>query len=185
MVKVLLHYMLNARCTGLAVAGMVQYSGGSCVSSRSRSCIVSKCIRVCKLVLLHSVSKVTQQADMSLPMYWDRRETPLPDRPYNDALTAAEKSLKQKEKGPWNNLTQEEKLACLYFILTVMSGSRYLPYLLFLMCYCLHTHTQRSLRHPVYVWVFIHAHKCRLSYRSIGIYIHTEYRYAQIDSLGL
>lgn len=153
MVKVLLHYMLNARCTGLAVAGMVQYSGVSCVSSRSHSCIVSKRIRVCKLiilgcsahVLLHSVSKVTQQADMSLPMYWDRRETPLPDRPYNDALTAAEKSLKQKEKGPWNSLTQEEKLACLYFILTVMSGSRYHPYSLFLMCNCLHTHTQRDL----------------------------------------
>lgn len=64
-------------------------------------------------------SKVTQQADMSVPMYCDRRDTPLPDRPYSDALTAAEKSLKQKEEGPWNNLSKEEKIACLYLIVHV------------------------------------------------------------------
>lgn len=51
---------------------------------------------------------------MSLPMYWDRRDSPLPDKPYNATLTAAEKSLKQKEIGPWNNLSKEEKMACLY-----------------------------------------------------------------------
>lgn len=49
---------------------------------------------------------------MSQPMYCDRVDTPLPDRPYKDALTAADKSLKQKEKGPWNQLTNEEKIAC-------------------------------------------------------------------------
>lgn len=53
---------------------------------------------------------------MSLPMYWDRRDTPLSDRPYNDALTADEKNLKQKERGPWNDLSKEEKLACLYSV---------------------------------------------------------------------
>ncbi|XP_051518950.1 cytochrome c oxidase subunit 4 isoform 2, mitochondrial-like [Myxocyprinus asiaticus] len=52
-----------------------------------------------------------EQADMSLPMYWDRLDTPLPDRPYQDTLRAADKSLKQKEKGPWNYLTKEEKIA--------------------------------------------------------------------------
>lgn len=67
-------------------------------------------------VFLHSASIVTQQADMSLPMYCDRRDTPLPDRPYNDALGDAENRLKQKEKGPWNDLSKEEKLACLYFV---------------------------------------------------------------------
>lgn len=55
---------------------------------------------------------VIEQADMSLPMYSDRLDTPLPDRPYKDILSAADKSLKQKEKGPWNNLSNEEKIAC-------------------------------------------------------------------------
>lgn len=53
--------------------------------------------------------------DMSQPMYWDRQDTPLPDRAYKDVLTAADKSLKQKEKGPWNQLTKEEKIACRFF----------------------------------------------------------------------
>lgn len=55
---------------------------------------------------------VTEQTDMSVPLYCDRLDTPLPDRPYKDTLSAADKSLKQKEKGPWNSLSKEEKLAC-------------------------------------------------------------------------
>ncbi|KAJ8265238.1 hypothetical protein COCON_G00143370 [Conger conger] len=55
--------------------------------------------------------EVTEPTDMSMPMYWDRLDTPLPDRPYQDTLTASDKSLKQKEKGPWNQLSTEEKLA--------------------------------------------------------------------------
>ncbi|XP_076840460.1 cytochrome c oxidase subunit 4 isoform 2, mitochondrial [Brachyhypopomus gauderio] len=55
--------------------------------------------------------EVSEQTDMSLPMYCDRLDTPLPDKPYQDALSAADKSLKQKEKGPWNNLSKEEKIA--------------------------------------------------------------------------
>ncbi|XP_023650950.1 cytochrome c oxidase subunit 4 isoform 2, mitochondrial [Paramormyrops kingsleyae] len=54
---------------------------------------------------------VSTQADMSLPMYCDRMDTPLPERPYQDTLSAVEKSLKQKEKGPWTQLSKEEKLA--------------------------------------------------------------------------
>ncbi|CAJ1055444.1 cytochrome c oxidase subunit 4 isoform 2%2C mitochondrial [Xyrichtys novacula] len=54
---------------------------------------------------------VAQAADMSQPMYWDRLDTPLPDKPFKDVLTAADKSLKQKEKGPWSQLTKEEKIA--------------------------------------------------------------------------
>ncbi|XP_012676256.1 cytochrome c oxidase subunit 4 isoform 2, mitochondrial [Clupea harengus] len=54
---------------------------------------------------------VSEQADLSLPMYWDRLDTPLPDKAYKDDLTAADKSLKQKEKGPWTQLTNEEKIA--------------------------------------------------------------------------
>ncbi|XP_064154210.1 cytochrome c oxidase subunit 4 isoform 2, mitochondrial isoform X2 [Anguilla rostrata] len=55
--------------------------------------------------------EVSEQTDMSLPMYWDRTDRPLPDKPYQDTLSASEKSLKQKEKGPWNQLSNEEKLA--------------------------------------------------------------------------
>lgn len=56
--------------------------------------------------------EVADSVDMSKPMYWDRRDTPLPDRAYKDVLTSADKSLKQKEKGPWGQLTKEEKIAC-------------------------------------------------------------------------
>ncbi|XP_029973743.1 cytochrome c oxidase subunit 4 isoform 2, mitochondrial isoform X2 [Salarias fasciatus] len=55
--------------------------------------------------------EVSDMADMSQPQYWDRADTPLPDRPYKDVLTAADKSLKQKEKGPWGQLSKEEKIA--------------------------------------------------------------------------
>lgn len=50
--------------------------------------------------------------DMSQPLYLDSVSNPLPDRPYKDVLTAADKSLKQKEKGPWGQLTIDEKIAC-------------------------------------------------------------------------
>ncbi|KAF7658715.1 hypothetical protein LDENG_00009220 [Lucifuga dentata] len=55
--------------------------------------------------------EVIETVDMSKPMYWDRLDIPLPDRPYKDELTAADKSLKQKEQGPWTQLTKEEKIA--------------------------------------------------------------------------
>ncbi|KAM9344044.1 cytochrome c oxidase subunit 4 isoform 2, mitochondrial [Pholidichthys leucotaenia] len=55
--------------------------------------------------------EITETVDMSKPMYCDRVDTPLPDKPYKDVLTEAEKSLKQKEKGPWGQLSKEEKIA--------------------------------------------------------------------------
>lgn len=55
--------------------------------------------------------EVAETADMSQPMYCDRLDTPLPDKAYKDVLTSADKSLKQKEKGPWSQLTKEEKIA--------------------------------------------------------------------------
>ncbi|XP_076024067.1 cytochrome c oxidase subunit 4 isoform 2, mitochondrial [Genypterus blacodes] len=58
----------------------------------------------------HGHEKVTT-VDMSKPMYWDRLDTPLPDRRYKEVLTDADKTLKQKEKGPWSQLSKEEKIA--------------------------------------------------------------------------
>ncbi|KAM7404230.1 hypothetical protein PAMP_011597 [Pampus punctatissimus] len=55
--------------------------------------------------------EVTETVDMSKPMYCDLVAIPLPDRPFKVDLTAADKSLKQKEKGPWGQLTKEEKIA--------------------------------------------------------------------------
>ncbi|XP_040009468.1 cytochrome c oxidase subunit 4 isoform 2, mitochondrial [Xiphias gladius] len=54
---------------------------------------------------------VAETVDMSQPLYWDRVDIPLPDRPYKDVLTAADESLKQKEKGPWSQLSKEEQIA--------------------------------------------------------------------------
>lgn len=67
---------------------------------------------------IHSLNSIcvltgkVDMVDMSLPMYYDRMETPLPDRRYKEVLTEADKSLKQKEKGPWSQLSKEEKIAC-------------------------------------------------------------------------
>ncbi|KAM8829534.1 cytochrome c oxidase subunit 4 isoform 2, mitochondrial isoform 1-T1 [Synchiropus picturatus] len=54
---------------------------------------------------------VVEATDMSRPMYSDRLDTPLPDRPYRMDLTPEQMTLKQKEKGPWAQLSKEEKIA--------------------------------------------------------------------------
>ncbi|XP_054464979.1 cytochrome c oxidase subunit 4 isoform 2, mitochondrial [Anoplopoma fimbria] len=77
---------------------------GSLVARRATAALTSSSVRM-------SSHEVSGAADMSRPMYCDRLDTPLPDRPYKEELTAADKSLKQKEKGPWNQMTNEEKIA--------------------------------------------------------------------------
>ncbi|XP_047459529.1 cytochrome c oxidase subunit 4 isoform 2, mitochondrial [Mugil cephalus] len=79
---------------------------GGLLARRSTAALTTGSVRMASQS--HEVSEMT---DMSQPMYWDRRDSPLPDRPYKEALTAAEKSLKQKEKGPWGQLSKEEKIA--------------------------------------------------------------------------
>ncbi|XP_064779104.1 cytochrome c oxidase subunit 4 isoform 2, mitochondrial-like [Oncorhynchus masou masou] len=59
----------------------------------------------------HDHHEVSNKLDMSQPIYSDRLDTPLPDRPWKDVLDSTDKSLKQKEKGPWTALSKEEKIA--------------------------------------------------------------------------
>uniref|UniRef100_A0A672LM03 Uncharacterized protein n=1 Tax=Sinocyclocheilus grahami TaxID=75366 RepID=A0A672LM03_SINGR len=40
------------------------------------------------ICVIFNLSGVTEQADMSVPLYWDRMDTALPDKPYKDTLSA-------------------------------------------------------------------------------------------------
>ncbi|XP_072370603.1 cytochrome c oxidase subunit 4 isoform 1, mitochondrial-like isoform X2 [Scyliorhinus torazame] len=55
--------------------------------------------------------EVAKGEDLSVPMYCDRKDSPLPDIPYVQKLNTEQEALKEKEKGSWKNLTNEEKIA--------------------------------------------------------------------------
>ncbi|XP_028265796.1 cytochrome c oxidase subunit 4 isoform 2, mitochondrial [Parambassis ranga] len=80
---------------------------GSLLTRRATAALTTSSARMAS----HGPGTETSPVDVSQPMYIDRADIPLPDRPYKDVLTEVERSLKEKEKGPWGQLSKEEKIA--------------------------------------------------------------------------
>ncbi|KAL7398114.1 hypothetical protein ABVT39_004579 [Epinephelus coioides] len=81
---------------------------GSLMARRATVALTTNSARMASASHGHEVAP---SVDMSQPMYVDRLDTPLPDKPFKDVLTSADQSLKKKEMGPWGQLSKEEKIA--------------------------------------------------------------------------
>ncbi|KAM4604555.1 cytochrome c oxidase subunit 4 isoform 1, mitochondrial-like [Discoglossus pictus] len=64
--------------------------------------------------LAHGHGEVSHP-DGSELLYYDHRIVPLPDIPFQSELNAQQTALKEKEKGPWGQLSLEDKIS-LYHI---------------------------------------------------------------------
>ncbi|NP_001079903.1 uncharacterized protein LOC379593 [Xenopus laevis] len=63
----------------------------------------------------HSHEGQVSRSDGSELLYYDHRVFPLPDIPFQTELNSQEKTLKERERGPWKQLSQEDKIS-LYHI---------------------------------------------------------------------
>ncbi|CAH2303032.1 cytochrome c oxidase subunit 4 isoform 1, mitochondrial [Pelobates cultripes] len=54
---------------------------------------------------------VSHHPDGSEPLYYDHRAFPLPDIPFRKELSSHQTALKEKERGAWKQLSQEDKIA--------------------------------------------------------------------------
>ncbi|XP_018411909.1 PREDICTED: cytochrome c oxidase subunit 4 isoform 1, mitochondrial isoform X1 [Nanorana parkeri] len=59
----------------------------------------------------HSHESADVTPHYTKPIYYDSRVLPLPEIPFHESLTSQQVSLKEKEKGSWKQLSQEEKIA--------------------------------------------------------------------------
>nr|XP_006634507.1 PREDICTED: cytochrome c oxidase subunit 4 isoform 1, mitochondrial-like [Lepisosteus oculatus]XP_015210188.1 PREDICTED: cytochrome c oxidase subunit 4 isoform 1, mitochondrial-like [Lepisosteus oculatus]XP_015210189.1 PREDICTED: cytochrome c oxidase subunit 4 isoform 1, mitochondrial-like [Lepisosteus oculatus] len=85
-------------CSWAALRGLQRFSW--------RSVATSSCVQAA-----HGKDVTTPVLDCTQPQYNNRLDTPLPDVPFVRTLNVEQKKLKEKEKGPWTQLTKEEKLA--------------------------------------------------------------------------
>ncbi|KAG8447270.1 hypothetical protein GDO86_014655 [Hymenochirus boettgeri] len=59
----------------------------------------------------HSHEGQVSHPDGSELLYFDHRSFPLPDLPFQKKLSSQQATLKEKERGPWKDLTQEDKIS--------------------------------------------------------------------------
>ncbi|MEE6522845.1 hypothetical protein FKM82_021483 [Ascaphus truei] len=57
----------------------------------------------------HGHEGQVSRPDGSELLYYDHRAVPLPDIPFQQKISVEQVALKEKEKGPWKQLSQEEK----------------------------------------------------------------------------